>query len=395
MFTDANTSTQLRAEFGPARWPTPRIVLVALGLAVWFGVSALLGTTGYLSADSDVPLRPILLSIAVPVAAFLVLYARSATFRAFILSRDLRFVTSLQQWRVIGFAFILLYAQGVLPGLFAWPAALGDVAVGLTTPLVLLALARRQGFVTSRTFVAWNVLGLLDFVVAGTVAVLASGAFPALLTGGPTSAPMEVWPLILFPSFIVPLFVFAHLTVLFQVRAQRRLTAGQFGGTAASRPSMAPSTTDLATSPAVLRRSAVLALVIGPSLVLVNQSGAVFGAQAFSLPAAALSFMTPFVVISISQALGIRAFFGERRAEIWNRERLLTTMRLHGIPRRGALVAASVGIVVTALMAALAWLETGDPFGVPATQVAQVFVLPFAFGLVSQAAAFRRAAARA
>lgn len=135
------------------------------------------------------------------------------------------------------------------------------------------------------------------------------------------------------------------------------------------------------------------ALVIGASLVLVNQSGAVFGAQAFSLPAAALSFVTPFVVISISQALGVRAFFGERRAEIWNRERLLTTMRLHGIPRRGALVAAAVGIVVTVLMAALAWLETGDPFGVPAIQVAQVFVLPFAFGLVSQAAAYRRTAA--
>ncbi len=89
----------------------------------------------------------------------------------------------------------------------------------------------------------------------------------------------------------------------------------------------------------------------------------------------------------------MRAFFGERRAEIWDRERLLTTMRLHGIPRRGAFVAASVGIVVTALMAGLAWLKTGDPFAVPPIQVAQVFVLPFAFGLVSQAAAYRRAAA--
>ena len=44
--------------------------------------------------------------------------------------------------------------------------------------------------------------------------------------------------------------------------------------------------------------------------------------------------------------------------------------------------------------AGLAWLEAGDPLAVPAAQVLQVFVLPFVFGLVSQAAAFRRAAAR-
>ena len=85
MFTDANTVNHLHAEFDAARWPMPRILLVAVGLAAWFGVSALLGVTGYLSAGSDVALRPILLSIAVPVAAFLGLYARSARFRSFIL----------------------------------------------------------------------------------------------------------------------------------------------------------------------------------------------------------------------------------------------------------------------------------------------------------------------
>ena len=38
---------------------------------------------------------------------------------------------------------------------------------------------------------------------------------------------MEVWPLSLFPSFIVPLFVILHLTVLFQVRALRRAAASE------------------------------------------------------------------------------------------------------------------------------------------------------------------------
>lgn len=155
-----------------------------------------------------------------------------------------------------------------------------------------------------------------------------------------------------------------------------------------------PTALSIATSRAVLLRSFVLALVIGAILVLFNQRGAIFGAAAFSLPGLALSFVTPFVVISVSQALGARAYLLERRSTERRREKLWTTMRLHGIPQRAALVAPVVGIGVTALMAALAWLEAGDPFAVPTSQVAQVFVLPFAFGLVSQAAAYRRAALR-
>jgi hypothetical protein len=52
---------------------------------------------------------------------------------------DLRLLTALQGGRVIGFVFLALYAHGLLPGLFAWPAGLGDVLVGGAAPFVLLA----------------------------------------------------------------------------------------------------------------------------------------------------------------------------------------------------------------------------------------------------------------
>ena len=162
-----------------------------------------------------------------------------------------------------------------------------------------------------------------------------------------------------------------------------------------SRSKTPPSAVSIATSAAVLRRSFVLAIVIGAGLVLFNQRGAIFfGAAAFNIPGLVLSFVTPFVVISISQALGARAYFGEMRAALRRPERFWITMRSHGIPGRSAFVAPLVGAVVSMLMSGVAWIEVGDPFAVPASQVAQVFVLPFAFGLVSQAAAYRRAAAR-
>ena len=166
--------------------------------------------------------------MVVPVLAFVAIYLGSTRFRGFVLGRDLRFVTLLQAWRVVGFAFLPLYYFGVLPGLFAWPAGVGDVLVGLTAPWVVFTLLRNPAFATSRAFVVWNLLGLADFIVAGAAATLASGAISGLVAGGVTSAPIELWPLMLFPSFAVPLFAIAHLTALFQVAALRR--AGRVAG---------------------------------------------------------------------------------------------------------------------------------------------------------------------
>jgi hypothetical protein len=77
----------------------------------------------------------------------------SRDFRDFILTFDLRLATGIQAWRFAGFAFLALYAHHVLPGLFAWPAGLGDMAIGITAPWVILALIRRPGFAASRPFV--------------------------------------------------------------------------------------------------------------------------------------------------------------------------------------------------------------------------------------------------
>ena len=218
------TNAEPLAENNPpgAGWHRSTKVMIAVGLAVWFAVAWALGVSGVMTADASQPFRPILLSILVPLAAFLVAYFRSERFRTFVLSQDIRVLTMLQHWRVLGFTFLMLYAHDVLPGLFAWPAGLGDIAIGFAAPLVVLRMARRPEFARSRAFVTYHLLGILDFVVAGASATLASGAFPALHMGPLTSAPMEYWPLSLFPSFIVPLFLFVHLAVLFQVRELRQ-----------------------------------------------------------------------------------------------------------------------------------------------------------------------------
>jgi hypothetical protein len=163
--------------------------------------------------------------VIAPLVVFVVAYLVWGAFRAFLLAADLRLLTAIQAWRAGGLGFLALYAHGVLPGLFAWPAGLGDIVIGVTAPWVMLAVIRRPAFVASRLFVGWNLLGILDLVVAVSTGALSSGFLDGV-AGRATTAPMARLPLVLIPAYFVPLFIMLHLAALFQARA------GRFGGIA-------------------------------------------------------------------------------------------------------------------------------------------------------------------
>lgn len=193
-------------------------------LIVWFAAAYVIGTGHLLTNEESSLMAPIAITAFIPVALFLAAYASSARFRRFVLAQDMRTLTMIQLWRVIGFAFLALYAFGALPGLFAWPAGLCDVAIGLAAVVIVARMDRDPDYATSPGFVRFHLLGLFDFAVAILTAGLSAGAFPGLIPGGVTSAPMDVWPLNVFPSFLVPAFIIVHLTVLLKVRDLRRAT---------------------------------------------------------------------------------------------------------------------------------------------------------------------------
>jgi hypothetical protein len=47
-----------------------------------------------------------------------------------------QWLVSVQFYRALGVIFLILYAGGKLPGLFAWPAGVGDVIVGVMAPVI-------------------------------------------------------------------------------------------------------------------------------------------------------------------------------------------------------------------------------------------------------------------
>jgi hypothetical protein len=190
---------------------------VAVVLAGWFALILVLGAArGFVSPPGTPPL-PIAIGVTAPIVLFLAGLWLSRRFREWVLTADVRVMLAIQAWRFAGLAFLALYAYEVLPRAFALPAGLGDIAIGVTAPWLLLAIIRQPRFAASKTFVVWNLLGLLDLVVAVGTGTLSS----VLATGAPgeiTTAPMALLPLVLIPAYFVPIFVMLHLAALMQAR---------------------------------------------------------------------------------------------------------------------------------------------------------------------------------
>ncbi len=192
---------------------------VAIVLILWFALVFVLGALGAFPRPPGAVPIPIILGLTIPVIVFLAGFGWSRSFHAYVLGTDLRLMAGVQAWRFAGLGFLAMYAQGTLPGFFAWPAGLGDIAVGVTAPWIILALIQRPDFKYGPLFVIWNLFGILDLVVAVSTGALSSGLAPSI-TGQITTAPMAQLPLVLIPAYFVPLFIMLHLASLFQVAAK-------------------------------------------------------------------------------------------------------------------------------------------------------------------------------
>jgi hypothetical protein len=200
--------------------------LLSVVLTVWLALIFFLASSNmFVRPPGALPL-PILVAVTVPIIAFLATFWMLRAFRDFVLTIDPILLTAIQAWRFVGLGFLALYAHGVLPGIFAWPAGVGDMAIAITAPWLTLALIRRPNFAGSKIFRVWNVLGILDLVVAVSAGALSS----ALALGSPgeiSTAPMASLPLVVIPAYLVPIFIMAHLAALFQAQ---RLTVSRPSG---------------------------------------------------------------------------------------------------------------------------------------------------------------------
>jgi hypothetical protein len=147
----------------------------------------------------------------------------------------------------------------------------------------------------------------------------------------------------------------------------------------------------------VAARAAVAALVIGSVLTAINQPGAVFGDVAFQKFPLGAVFVTPFLVVCLSQVLGFRAARralardgNEHHEGSFFQTPFLQTMTKHGIPGRSVLLGLGAGGVNTILAGSVTQQSGGGLDQLPLPLVLQSLILPMVFGALSQTLSFRR-----
>src|SRR5262245_41296747 len=181
----------------------------------WAALSLILNVLGVFTAYPDQPPFALLVAIIGPIL-FLIAYAFSANVRTLSLRLDLRLLTAMQGWRVIGAMFLVLMWFGLLPGTFAWPAGIGDLIVGGYAPFVVLAISRRTpGWHTH--VVLLTVLGLLEFVRAVGGGVLGGSSPIGVLRNDVTTDILLQLPLSLIPTFAVPFWIVLHIISLIKL----------------------------------------------------------------------------------------------------------------------------------------------------------------------------------
>lgn len=210
----------LRLALAKANWPQPdrgaTLRTASLILIGWFLVAIALGGLGVYQASSD-RLPTIQCGILLPILIGGVLLWRSSTLGRIIDAVPLPWLVGVQLYRALGTMFLILYANNKLPALFAWPAGIGDILVGVLAPLVALIYARapREG---ASLVLGWNVLGILDLVVAVSTGFITAPSPFLPHINPPTSELMSVLPLVVIPTFAVPISILLHIATLMKLR---------------------------------------------------------------------------------------------------------------------------------------------------------------------------------
>lgn len=142
---------------------------------------------------------------------------------------------------------------------------------------------------------------------------------------------------------------------------------------------------------AVLARATIVAVVLGTGLTVANQSDAIFGRAELQLLPLILAYLTPFLVVSVSQVMGTQAAASATGWQAEKHERFLMTLLSHGIIRRALALGIVIGCFNIGLVIADGVIAERQMDQLPVALILQTITLPVLFGALSQSLSFRRA----
>jgi hypothetical protein len=199
-------------------WSTVTVVLIGWLTMVW--ILALRGVFLPMSGIAQVQSAGTIVVPAIVLAVVaLALLTRSSTIRAAIDAAPLWWLIAYQGYRVTGLVFIRLWSQGVLPGFFALPAGIGDMLTGVFAIVGVAAFLRNSLWARGLAY-AVNIFGIVDLLNAISMGVLST-----LLSTPNQPSPLLLYPLVIVPSFGVPLAFIVHCLSIWQLQRRGKISS--------------------------------------------------------------------------------------------------------------------------------------------------------------------------
>jgi hypothetical protein len=213
-----------RTELAPGRRLGVWLVIV-VPYTLWLAIIWSAAINGvFRPGGNALPLVP--LAIFLPVIVGVPILVRSKRIGEVLGATPASWLIGLQVYRILGGIFLVGWARGVIPSLFALPAGIGDVTTGLLALPVAYSLASRNGSAV-RGAIAWNIFGLLDFTIAVGIGLVTSpGPFQLIVPSIPNTG-LGLYPTVLIPAFAVPSSILLHVLSLRQLRRAARRGRGE------------------------------------------------------------------------------------------------------------------------------------------------------------------------
>ncbi len=187
-------------------------VVSGVVLATWAIVTTMLARRGFFQPPDPYRLPPIGITLALVLLALVVCLLVSPSLRRLLTNQSNLILLNL--WRLVGVVFLLLMANRQMPALWALPAGIGDVLVGVMAPWIASHVDMPQG---RRRAIIFNLFGMADLVVAVGLGIMTSPGPAQVFHTTPTSELATRFPLALVPTFLVPLAFALHLISLRQL----------------------------------------------------------------------------------------------------------------------------------------------------------------------------------
>ena len=194
--------------------PRESRIAVASGvvLAAWAIVAAMLARRGFFQPPDLVSPPPVGIALALVLLVLAVCLLISPSLRRLLTNQ--RHLILLNLWRLVGVVFLMLMANGQMPALWALPAGIGDVIVGAAAPWIARGVETPQG---RQRAIIFTLFGMADLVVAVGLGVMTSPGPAQVFQTTPTSELATRFPLVLVPTFLVPLAFVLHVISLWQL----------------------------------------------------------------------------------------------------------------------------------------------------------------------------------